>query len=275
MASITTTLQSFWPSRRNWQRYFLQEVAGDKYLEAQLLLMTLTTGCLDIMTFTTYQVFTSKQTGNTMSVALYSFGHMSVNNGYEQNVSVSLGVFIAGAVFFGHIGHISRQCRRIWLLASNLFQALLVLAAAAVRYWTPRVRVGGPALAIITLLSFAESGQISTALNVNMPELNTTMITGALIQLCTDRDIFKLHNPKRDRRLAFFISMLLGAYVGSAALNNYSPSMVLVLVAALKGFLVATFFLNRGIVELVSRDEQGIERVSGAVTPATKVLWGD
>lgn len=33
--------------------------------------MTLATGMLDAMTFTTYRVFASKQTGNTLFLALY------------------------------------------------------------------------------------------------------------------------------------------------------------------------------------------------------------
>ena len=48
----------------------MQEVAGDKYLEFQLLLMTVVTGCLDAMTYTTYNVFASKQTGNSKSMKL-------------------------------------------------------------------------------------------------------------------------------------------------------------------------------------------------------------
>jgi len=51
------------PSSKAFQMFFMQEIAGDTYLEAQLLLMTVATGCLDVMTFTTYNVFTSKQTG--------------------------------------------------------------------------------------------------------------------------------------------------------------------------------------------------------------------
>lgn len=235
--------------------------------------MSFVTGILDTMTFTTYSVFCSKQTGNTMFLALYSFPRNARTAGIEANVGVSIGVFIAGAAFFGHLGHITRQRLRIWLLVSNLFQALLVLAAAAIRYFDmPRQGTGASALAIIALLSFAESGQIATALNVNMPELNTCMITGALIMLCTDQNLFKLKNPKRDRRLAFFLSMLLGNYAGSAALSQYSPSLVLVLVAALKGFLVFTFLLNCGVMQRLVSTEQGEQKTHGAVTPAKQVL---
>ncbi|PPJ56214.1 hypothetical protein CBER1_09384 [Cercospora berteroae] len=263
------------PKSRAWQTYFMQEVAGDKYLEAQLLLMTIVTGALDVMTYMTYRVFASKQTGNTMFLALYAMELPVFEPGVEKNVGVSMGVFIGGAVFFGHIGHISRQRRRIWLLISNFFQAALFLAAAAMRYWASRDGTGPGAMGILAVLSFAQSGQIANALNVGMPELNTTMITGALIQLCTDPEIFKLHNLKRNRRFAFFCSMLLGCFLGAGVLKASSPSALLVLVASMKGALVSTFLFNRGIVEKKTHLENGEKKIEGHATPVTRVLWGD
>lgn len=252
----------------------MQEVAGDIWLEAQLLLMTIVTGMLDAMTYTTYHVFASKQTGNTLFLALYAFRIPALNPGVEKNVGVSIGVFIAGAAFFGHIGHFSRQRRRVWLLVSNAFQALLMLAAAAVRYWFSRRDTGPGAMAILALLSFAESGQIVNALNVSMPELNTTMITGALIQLCTDKKFFQLKNAKRNRRLAFFASMMVGCFIGASIQRYSTPSAALVIIAATKGILFFSFFFNKGMVKKKFQLEDGIEKVEGAVTPS-KVLWGD
>ncbi|KAK4506455.1 hypothetical protein PRZ48_000187 [Zasmidium cellare] len=263
------------PTPAAWQTYFLQEVAGDTYLELQLLAMTLATGMLDSMTFTTYRVFASKQTGNTLFLALYAFRLPALAPGFEQNVGVSIGVFILGAAFFGHLGHISRQRRRIWLLTSNAFQALLMLSAAAIRYFVSRSPTGPGALAILSLLSFSASGQIANALNVSMPELNTTMITGALIQLCTDRKIFAWHNVKRNRRLAFYVSMLVGCFIGASIVKYRSPSAVLVVCAATKGAIFLSFFFNRGMVEKRRVLEDGNCKTEGAVTPVSRVLWGD
>ncbi|EME87565.1 uncharacterized protein MYCFIDRAFT_129567, partial [Pseudocercospora fijiensis CIRAD86] len=263
------------PSASAWRTYFFQEVAGDKYLESQLLFMTIVTGALDAMTFTQYRVFASKMTGNTLFLALYAFRLPALDPGIEKNVGISMGIFVFGATFFGHLGHVSRQRRRIWLLISNSFQAILMLAAAAIRYWVSRQSTGPGAMAILACLAFAESGQIANALNVSMPELNTTMITGALIQLCTDKDFFKVHNTKRNRRLAFFAAMLAGGFIGTAVLAKRSPSAVIVVVAAMKGALVISFFFNRGLVQKKMQLEDGNERVEGAITPASRVLWGD
>jgi len=52
---------------------FSQDVATDWWLELQLLFMTLISGILDSVTYTTYNVFTTKQTG--MSDTLILTGH--------------------------------------------------------------------------------------------------------------------------------------------------------------------------------------------------------
>lgn len=131
------------------------------------------------------------------------------------------------------------------------------------------------ALAILALCAFAESGQVSTALNVNMPELNTTMITGALILLVTDKNFFKLHNPKRNRRALFFLSYLVGSYAGEGAMNISTPTVVLIVVAAYKCALVISFLFNRGMVQRRTISGDGTPKVSGTATPASRVLWGD
>ena len=53
-----------------------QDVATDWWLELQLLFMTLISGILDSVTYTTYNVFTTKQTG--MFDALVPIGEISL-----------------------------------------------------------------------------------------------------------------------------------------------------------------------------------------------------
>lgn len=189
-------------------------------------------------------------------------------------------MFIAGSIVFGHIGHYSNQRRRIWLLASTIFQLLLILAAAAIRFFVSREPTGSGAVAILALLAFAMAGQVTTALHVKMPDVNTTMITGAIISLCTARDIFKLRAPRRDRLLAFVASMTAGCFVGATILHFSTPSAALVAVACTKGFITLTFLFNRGLVkerlsEEDGRVEKGDKQRGGAITPVSRILWGD
>lgn len=89
------------PKSKAWALYFGQEIAGDKYLEFQLLMMTIGTGMLDAVTNTTFGVFTSKMTGNTLALATYTFSHPpGIGRNIVQNVGVAMGVYVAGAIFF-------------------------------------------------------------------------------------------------------------------------------------------------------------------------------
>jgi uncharacterized membrane protein YoaK (UPF0700 family) len=90
--------------------------------------------------------------------------------------------FIIGSFIFGQLAHRVRTRRRSWLLLTTLFQALLVLVVALVeRSGVPGQETGPRALAIVGLLSFAQAGQVSLAIGVGLAELNTTMITGAVV----------------------------------------------------------------------------------------------
>ncbi|KAF2774568.1 hypothetical protein EJ03DRAFT_263329 [Teratosphaeria nubilosa] len=264
------------PTRQAWRTFFSQEVAKDHILELQLMLITISTGIQDATTFATYQVFTTKQTGNTLFLALYALRHQALGEAVEQNVGVSLGCFILGAALFGHIGRHLKQRRRAWLIGMNFFQVLLVLGAAAIRWWAPRVRAGGSALGVVALLSFASSGQIAMAVGVGLAELNTTMITGTLVQLSNDPSILKANNPARNRRVMFYTSLLAGCFIGAAA-YKLDAALGLLLTAAVKLLATVSFFLNPGVVEVNNLDrEKADERPrTGTITPVSKILWGD
>ena len=92
--------------------------------------------------------------------------------------------FIIGSFIFGQLAHRVRTRRRSWLLLTTLFQAMLVLVVALVeRSGVPGQETGPRALAIVGILSFAQAGQVSLAIGVGLAELNTTMITGAVVSL--------------------------------------------------------------------------------------------
>jgi hypothetical protein len=59
---------------------------------------------------------------------------------------------------------------------------MLVLIVAVVdQSGTPGAETGPRALAIVGILSFAQAGQVSLAIGVGLAELNTAMITGAIV----------------------------------------------------------------------------------------------
>ncbi|GAB7352084.1 hypothetical protein MBLNU459_g2585t1 [Dothideomycetes sp. NU459] len=231
------------PPCPHWPAFFGQEIASDILLDVELLILSFATGILDATTFAFYSVFVSKQTGNTILLALSALESDAVVQ-TEPNVAVALSLFIAGSAIFGHAGNWIGQKRRLWLLVTNVIQTALVFAAAALRFWGSDQQRGPFALGVIALLSFACGGQISLALCVRMPELNTTMITGALVQFVVDDKVFHKNNVARNRRVAFYFSMLGGAFVGAIIGRYTSPTLGILLVAVLKLAVTLMFLLN-------------------------------
>lgn len=84
-----------------WKKHFLEDVKVDQLLAVQLLVLTLATGVLDAVSVSTYQVFVSKQTGNTVLGALWAVRHPHVD--LEENIGTSFGFFVLGATVFGYV----------------------------------------------------------------------------------------------------------------------------------------------------------------------------
>ncbi|KAK5131371.1 hypothetical protein LTR08_000974 [Meristemomyces frigidus] len=271
--------RSIVPPSHAWETLFAQEIAHDTMLEAQLMLMTVGTGILDATTFATFHVFATKQTGNTLFLALYAFNHPALSPRVECSVAVSIAAFVLGAAAFGHFARYLRQRRRAWLLASNLLQTTFLFAATAIRYWGPRTTTGSAAMGIVALLSFASGGQIVGSVGLGLPELNTTMITGTLVSLSNDPKLFHLQNAPRNRRLLFYASLLSGCFIGAAASRYSDASLGLLLAATVKAVAALSFFLNRGIVmanQAADEEKSGhYLPASGTATPVSMILWGD
>lgn len=66
-------------------------------------------------------------------------------------------------------------------------------------------------------------------------------ITLAVADLGIDRDIFKLRNRARDRRLAFVVLVLLGSMVGGYAASKHSFDAPLFVAAVLNVFVAVVW----------------------------------
>lgn len=217
--------------------------------------------------------------GNLLLLALDAIDPVQFSSTLEINVATSIGAFILGAVFFGHIGRLLGQRRRLLLIVSNLVQTCLVFAATAIQLRDPSGVVGSHAAVKMSLLGFAMAGQVSSAVGVGLAELNTTMVTASLIQLCFDPAIFKLNNPSRTRRVAFVLVMAAGHFVGAAA-SKYRIALGMLLPAIVKAVVMLSFCINHGVVKRPRSDaEAGGSRdaasTDGTTTPVWQTLWGD
>lgn len=118
------------------------------------------------------------------------------------------------------------------------------------------------ALTVVALLAFAASGQTSMAVTVGLSELNTSMVTGAIVSAGfhvvyrspanTNSEIAMLNDPRllhaenaaRNRRLLYVSSYAVGCIVG--AVVSFGPTGSLFLISAIKLIISASFLLNRG-----------------------------
>jgi len=160
---------------------------------------------------------------------------------------MSLTTFTIGAALFGHLAHVIGPRRRLFLLLSVFAQALLVYICSVLRHTLVPVSTGAVARATVALLSLSSGGQVALAISLGRQDLNTVMITGALVQFASDPSLLKVRNAARDRRVVFFAALLAGAFVGAAAHGASGPGWALLVSASVKIIVSAGFLANYGV----------------------------
>lgn len=207
-------------------------------------------GVLDTITFSTYHVFTSKHTGNIVFMAMALLDE-SPSQQNEFGIVVSFVAFVIGSAAFGWGGNFMGHRRRDWLLLNSFISTIILYAAALIQL----LRVPGEAtwrqldldFIIIAFCALASSAQFSLATNARGLELNTSVVTGAIINLATDEHALALHNPARNRRALFFLSLLAGALVGATMVRFTGPAAALMFVASCRLVIGLSFFGNHSI----------------------------
>ena len=197
---------------------------------------------------------------------------------------------------FGRLAHHFSARRRGWPISSTVVQAILVLSAASLQSVTAAGEITSvPALMIVALLAFAASGQSSMAVTVGLAELDTSMVTGAIVSrtllpamviaiLWTDTAIktstlsdpktFSAGNATRNRRVIFVASYAAGCILG--ATMSFGTAASLLVVCAIKLVIGVSFLLNRGKAAsrfpaaVSARDEH-----YNPDTPMLKASWSD
>ncbi|TKA59652.1 hypothetical protein B0A55_12819 [Friedmanniomyces simplex] len=112
---------------------------------------------------------------------------------------------------------------------------------------------------------------------VGLPELNTTMITGALVQLSNDPRLFRFHNPARTRRLLFYLSFFVGCSVGATVVRGREAWPGLLLTALVKAVVAVSLLWNQGIESLPRVEEETTEGGGrwGAASLMSMIIWGE
>jgi hypothetical protein len=169
---------------------------------------------------------------------------------------IALIVFLSSKVFFNHLGRALNPLRRSTLILSFGIQtAALVVAASVVQAGivspkpeNPRAPIQWNQIIPITLLAFQAAGQIVASRLLAFDEIPTVVLTALLCDLLVDTNLYTRPwsaNPKRNRRIAAFLALFLGAMTAGGLSETTYMASSLWLAVALKGSITLSWFVWR------------------------------
>ncbi|BFZ54191.1 hypothetical protein PYCC9005_001224 [Savitreella phatthalungensis] len=231
------------PGRRQRLHAYMAEDISTRNTDYLLLLVAFGTGVIDAFSFTQAKVFIANMTGNVVFLGL-SVAQVSDPFISAKHSVTALCSFWAGAFVTGQISHRLGPTRRAWVVSAFLIQAILTLIVACLLYGKVVVMLEekDSVLGLLFVLAFCFGGQGVIARGLKVPELPTLVITSAMIDLFNDKNIFKLNNRPRNRRVAFILLLFAGAIVGGVTITHVNDATV-VLIAAIIKFLATGFVL--------------------------------
>ncbi|KAF2147592.1 uncharacterized protein K452DRAFT_282589 [Aplosporella prunicola CBS 121167] len=229
-------------------------------LETTVLLLALSFGIQDSATYPIFQCFASNQTGNTVLFAIHIF-HLTSDDRLSHTIvpiAISLGAFLAGAIFFGQVACLLRSVRRKWwLLVSSSLQTAIVASAAGIQLGYAAARKSDTPIgrAALALQAVAAGGQVSMVRGLMMSDLTTTMATAALVDVLIDPQLFAApaKNIGRNRRVGFLIALVAGSFIGAAVYKNNGPGLTLMVGFIIKALATGMLLFNSTVPD----DEEG------------------
>ncbi|KAK4217687.1 hypothetical protein QBC37DRAFT_414371 [Rhypophila decipiens] len=244
-------------SSRTW-KYLNAPVRPCGFVELQLLVTTFCTGLQDAVSFPDFHCFASNQTGNTVFLMLaIALPEMNGEWFLTSNIGMALGMFIAGALITGQLGHIIGRQRRLWLIFCNLIQTAMVFATAGIQY-VHGIDLEGPKTPVcIALLAFAAGSQVVQSRSLEMTEITTAMATAAWLDLIIDRRILAVENRSRNRRAAFLASLVLGSLAGAYMFKNVGSPAAIAVSGAGKLLVTVMFFFSPAEEEKKKTEKEG------------------
>ncbi|KAF3391377.1 hypothetical protein F1880_007930 [Penicillium rolfsii] len=247
-------------------RYFLTEL-DCKHADIILIVCGFVGGLVDGLSFNAWGSFSTKlgklicsnylkQTGNTVFIALGVSGQPEYPAFLWAKSLIALTVFLLSNIFFIHLSRSLTPLRRSTLVFSfSLQTAALIIAASVVqtgivssRPEDPRAPIQWVQILPISLLAFQAAGQICASRLLAFDEIPTVVLTTLLCDLLVDTKLLIRPwsaNPKRNRRIAAFLALFLGAMTSGGLSRTTSIASSLWLAVALKGTITLSWLVWR------------------------------
>lgn len=212
---------------------------------------------------------TNQYQGNTVFIALGASGQPEYPDYLWAKSLIALVVFLASNIFFIHFSRALHPLRRSTLLLSFTVQTAALLAAALLvqlgvvdpKPEDPRAPIEWLQALPISLLAFQAAGQIVASRVLAYDEIPTVVLTTLLCDLLVDPKLYEgpwKANPKRNRRIAAFLALFLGAMTAGGLSKVTAMTASLWLAMGLKLGITVSFFVwedDRGVM-LKRRDEE-------------------
>lgn len=153
--------------------------------------------------------------------------------------------------------------RRITNIICFLLQSIALLIASMLvqvdvvspRAEDPRAPIAWMQILPISLLAFQAAGQIVASRTLEYDEIPTVVLTTLLCDLLIDQRLFARDNPKRNRRVACFVTLILGAMTAGGLYKMTNMSASLWLAFALKVVMTVAWAFWEGVEK--TKDEDG------------------
>ncbi|EEA26454.1 hypothetical protein TMatcc_005275 [Talaromyces marneffei ATCC 18224] len=227
---------------QNLVQYLASDI-NTKRADIILIICAFVSGLVDGVSFTAWGSFASMQTGNSVFIALGASGQPQYPDYLWAKSLISVATFVISNIFFSRFMRFLGPRRRVTNIICFLLQSLALLVAALLvhvhvvspRAENPRAPIAWMQVLPISLLAFQAAGQIVASRTLGYDEIPTVVLTTLLCDLLIDQRLFAADNPKRNRRVACFVTLILGAMTagGLYSLTNVSASLWLAF--ALKG----------------------------------------
>ncbi|CAO3649170.1 unnamed protein product [Cunninghamella blakesleeana] len=232
--------------KTNWRSHFMSNISNSN-VDIQLIILSFPVGIMDALMLMKLEVFSNNQTGNTVFLGI---ALSNINSGlaikWPRNL-VSLISFWIAAFLSGQIGHRIGNIRRIWVVLINTFSSLILYVPAILMY-TDAISISNNQekhiLLFIMLISFSFGIQAATIRPFKISEIPTVVVTSAMVDLWSDKNLFKKNNLGRNRRLGFIVSLFLGVITGSFLLKTTIEGTI-ILAASIKLLISLSFIFNK------------------------------
>ena len=214
-------------------RHTLWPAAGDRHgpLSPMLVALTIVTGLVDAASYLKLgHVFVANMTGNIVFLGFALGGASGLSAGSSL---IALGAFLLGAFGGGWLGARNSAHRGRMLLAANLAQVPLLVAALLLAAFGATPPDRGVRLAMIALLALAMGVQNAAAQRLAVPDLTTSVLTKTLTGLASEAATVGGPGAKLGRRAVAVAAMLAGALIGAVLVLNVSVASAIALALGL------------------------------------------